>query len=149
MTTQVTEETFEQEVRSSERPLVLEFYAPWCGNCRRIAPTLAVLAAEFAGQVRFVTVNVEEEQALPARFGVTSTPTIVVLAPGGARVTSTVGAQTETVLRSVFELAAGVGANPDTPGPPADVPSWAPADSCALSLADQPARVAEFGDVFE
>lgn len=104
MSVEVTEAAFEEEVGASPVPVVLEFYATWCGDCRRITPTLEALAEEFAPGVRFVKVNADEEPGLVSRFGVASTPTLFVLA-GGERVTSVVGAQPTPVLRAMFETA--------------------------------------------
>jgi thioredoxin len=66
-------------------PVLVDFWAPWCGPCRHVAPLLEELAAELAGQVRVVKVNVDEEPALADRYGVQGIPTLVLFAGGRER----------------------------------------------------------------
>ncbi len=141
MTVEVAEKAFGQEVASSPVPVVLEFFATWCGNCRRVAPVLDRLAVEFAAPVKFVKVNADESPGLVERFGVSSTPTLFVL-DRGQQVAKVVGAQPESVLRDLFELAAGrvEGARSEL--------AWVPADACTLPTADRPTRLAEFDGLF-
>jgi thioredoxin len=161
MAVEVTEATFEQEIRWSPVPVVVEFYATWCGNCRRIAPVLGELAREFAPRVRFVKVNADENPELVSRFGVSSTPTLFVLA-GDDRVTSLVGAQPTPILRALFDVAAGhaqptatgtgCGCGPacgSASGPAIGAATaWVPTEACTLPTADQPMRLAEFEELF-
>ena len=74
--------TFEADVLKSELPVLLDFWAPWCGPCKMIAPILDQLAEEFDGKVKIVKTNVDENQVIPAQFGVRSIPTLVVLKNG-------------------------------------------------------------------
>lgn len=170
MTVEVTEATFAREVVESPVPVVLEFYATWCGNCRRIASQLDALAGEFAEAVRFVRVNADSEPALVARFGVSSTPALFVL-DGERSVASVVGAQPAPVLRSLFVTASsaaparaahgeddggagcgcgtGCAASPVSTVVAAPVASgWVPVDACTLPTADQPMRLARFDELF-
>lgn len=140
MSVRVDDETFADEVVGLQGPTVLEFFAPWCGNCIRIAPVLNSLATEFEGRVRFLTVNVEDSPQLVDRFEVRSTPTIFVL-DGERRLSSVVGAQPESTLRDLFALAADRGVEHAAP-------SWVPAEACTLPTAEQPLRLAEFDDLF-
>jgi thioredoxin len=141
MTVGVSDARFEREVGASTRPVIVEFWATWCGNCRRVAPIVAALGEEFADSVQLVTVNADENPELVARFGVSSTPTFVVL-DRGRTVTTMVGAQPAPVLRGLFETArtgdAGTGGGS----------SWVPGDACTLPTADRPMRVAEFDELF-
>jgi thioredoxin 2 len=78
----VTDANFAREVAQSPLPVLLDMWAPWCGPCRMIAPTIEQLAAELAGRVRVCKLNVDENQQTAARFGVQSIPTLLVLKEG-------------------------------------------------------------------
>jgi thioredoxin 1 len=79
--TSVTDDGFTQDVLESERPVVVEFWAPWCGPCRVMAPIFEELAQAWPG-VRFVKVNTDEEQLTAARYGVLAAPTTLVFRAG-------------------------------------------------------------------
>ena len=78
----ITAANFEQEVLHSRVPVLLDFWAAWCGPCRMIAPTLAEISAQQEGKVKIGKVNVDEEMALAAKFGITSIPTLIVFKNG-------------------------------------------------------------------
>jgi thioredoxin 1 len=78
----VTSETFEQEVLSSDVPVLVDFWAEWCGPCHRVAPVLESIAAERGGQLRIVKLNIDEEQELSMRYGVMSIPTMILFVDG-------------------------------------------------------------------
>ena len=78
----ITAENFESEVLNSGIPVLLDFWATWCGPCRMIAPALAEIAAEQEGKLKVGKVNVDEEMALAAKFGITSIPTLIVFKNG-------------------------------------------------------------------
>lgn len=80
----ITVENFEKEVLESDLPILLDFWAEWCGPCRMIAPLLAEIAEERAGEVRVGKVNVDEQPALASKFGVMSIPTVVLFKNGEA-----------------------------------------------------------------
>jgi thioredoxin 1 len=75
----VTDETFQQEVIDHPLPVLVDFWAPWCGPCRAVAPALEKLAKEFAGQIRIAKVNTDENPMLSQTFRITSIPTIMML----------------------------------------------------------------------
>ncbi len=78
----VTTSSFENEVNQSAQPVVVDFWAPWCGPCRQIGPVLTELAGTYAGKVKVAKVNVDEEPALAQAFGVRGIPTLTVLHKG-------------------------------------------------------------------
>lgn len=77
-----TDATFEADVLRSDVPVLLDFWAPWCGPCRMIAPVLDELAAEFGEQVKVVKINIDENQETPAQYGVRSIPTLLLFKEG-------------------------------------------------------------------
>ena len=81
----ITKSNFEKEVISSEIPVVLDFWATWCGPCRMLSPVLDDLAAEYRDRVRFCKVNVDNEPELSARFGIASIPTLIFFKNGDAQ----------------------------------------------------------------
>lgn len=87
-----TDATFEQDVLKSDVPVLLDFWAPWCGPCRAIGPVLDELAAAKGNSVRIVKMNVDENQEIPAQFGVRSIPFLAII-KNGEVVAQQVGAQ--------------------------------------------------------
>ena len=102
----VTDATFDAEVLKADKPVLVDFWAPWCGPCRQVAPILEELASEHAGKIEIVKVNTDENPRTAAAYGVTSIPTLNVYS-GGELVKSIVGARPKPVL--VRELAAFLG----------------------------------------
>ena len=78
----LTKENFENEVMKSQIPVLVDFWATWCGPCRMIAPVVEEIAKEYDGKIKVGKVNVDEEPGLAGQFGVSSIPTLVVIKGG-------------------------------------------------------------------
>ena len=104
MASAVTESTFEQEVLQSDTPVLVDFWAEWCGPCHAVAPVLDRIVEERAGQLKLVKVNIDEEQALAQRFGISSIPTMILF-KDGEPAASAVGAQPKGALERSLGLA--------------------------------------------
>jgi len=78
----VTGDNFEQEVLKSEIPVVVDFWAEWCGPCKALAPTVDQIAQEYAGKVKVVKLNVQSEAAVASKYGVSSIPTLLMFKGG-------------------------------------------------------------------
>ena len=102
-TTAVKTDTFDTEVLESETPVIVDFWAEWCGPCRAVSPVLEEIAQERSGELRVVKVNIDEEPQLAQRYGVMSIPTIVLF-KAGEPAAAAIGAQPKKMLERSLGL---------------------------------------------
>ena len=103
MANPVTEATFDEEVLQSETPVIVDFWAEWCGPCHAVAPVLDRIVEERAGEVKLVKVNIDEEQGLAAKYGIASIPTMVLF-KDGEPAAAAIGAQPKGMLERSLGL---------------------------------------------
>jgi thioredoxin 1 len=97
----ITKENFEAEVMNSNKPVLIDFWAPWCGPCRMLSPTISEIAEEYGDKVKVCKVNVDEQGELASTFGVMSIPTLVVIKEGKI-VNSAVGVRPKDQIVNMF-----------------------------------------------
>lgn len=101
-TAPVTDSSFKEEVLDSEVPVLVDFWAPWCGPCRMVAPVVDEIAEQYAGQVKVVKLNTDENPNVASQYGIRSIPTLMIF-KGGQRVDMVVGAVPKTTLANTLE----------------------------------------------
>ncbi len=99
---QVTDASFKQEVLESEVPVLVDFWAPWCGPCRMVAPVVEEIAQQYDGQIKVVKLNTDENPNVASQYGIRSIPTLMIF-KGGQRVDMVVGAVPKTTLSNTLE----------------------------------------------
>jgi len=102
----VNDTEFDDVVVNSDVPVVVDFWAPWCGPCKAIAPVLEELAQEYDGKVKVAKVNVDDNPSAASRFGVRGIPTLIAF-KGGEAADQVVGAVGKPKLQAMFERMAG------------------------------------------
>src|SRR5512145_3453428 len=105
MANAITTPEFEAEVLQSETPVIVDFWAEWCGPCHAVSPVLEKIAEERKDELKLVKVNIDEEQGLSLRYGVMSIPTMILF-KGGEPAAAAVGAQPKSSLERSLGLAA-------------------------------------------
>jgi thioredoxin 1 len=98
----VTDQSFEQDVLKAKEPVLVDFWAAWCGPCRMIAPTVEALANEYSGRARIVKMNVDENQATPAQYNIRGIPTLLLFKDGQVR-EQLVGAASRDVIENLLK----------------------------------------------
>jgi thioredoxin 1 len=98
----VTDGKFNEEVLQSDLPVLVDFWAPWCGPCLSIAPAVEELAKEYSGRVKVGKMNVDENPQTPSNFGIRGIPTLILF-KGGKAVNQIVGAMAKAKLKSMIE----------------------------------------------
>ena len=101
---EVTDEQFEQEVLKADLPVMVDFWAEWCGPCKVVSPMVEELAEEYSGKVKFVKVDTEENFNTPDRYGIRSLPTLMIF-KGGEQVDQIFGARPKAELKRSLEKA--------------------------------------------
>jgi thioredoxin 1 len=98
----IESDNFDSEVLKSDTPVLVDFWAPWCGPCKMLTPIIDDLAKEYAGKVKVTKVNVDDNQELAAKFGIRGIPTIMVF-KGGEAVSTLVGMQPKEQLAKALD----------------------------------------------
>lgn len=101
-TIEVNNDDFKAQVLDSDQPVLVDFWAPWCGPCRKMGPVVDQIADELAGRARVVKVDVDQNPTLSAKYGVNSIPTFMVF-KGGDMVQGVVGGQPKKALLEIVE----------------------------------------------
>ena len=98
----ISDDSFEQEVLQSQLPVLVDYWADWCGPCKMIAPSLDEVAQEYAGKIKITKLNIDENQATPPKFGIRGIPTLMIFKNGNVEATK-VGALSKSQLTAFID----------------------------------------------
>jgi thioredoxin 1 len=98
----VTDDTFDQEVLQSEIPVLVDYWAEWCGPCKMIAPILDEIVGDYAGKLKIAKLNIDENSAPPPKFGIRGIPTLMIFKDGDVEATK-VGALSKSQLTAFID----------------------------------------------
>lgn len=101
MAVEITDSNFEELVMKSNKPVLVDFWAEWCGPCKALSPKLDEMSASWAGKVKFVKMDVDSNQQVPSQFGIRGIPTLIVF-KGGKMVDQLVGNQPKDVIEKLL-----------------------------------------------
>ena len=101
---EINEKNFEQEVLKSDIPVLIDFWASWCGPCKMVAPTVAEISEEYAGKVKVGKLNVDDNPLLASKYGVMSIPTLMLF-KGGQVADQLIGAQGNAQINAMIDKA--------------------------------------------
>lgn len=104
MVIELTEKDFDAKIGDNSKPVLVDFWAPWCGPCRSIAPVVEELSGEFSDKMVFCKLNVDDSPSIPGRYGIRSIPTIMIF-KNGQLVNQVTGAVSKGNLQEVIEKA--------------------------------------------
>lgn len=98
----VTDDTFEDEVLKSDLPVIVDYWAPWCGPCKMIAPILEEIANDYEGKIKICKLNIDENEATPPKFNIRGIPTLMIFKGGNVEATK-VGALSKSQLTAFID----------------------------------------------
>ena len=98
----ITDDSFEEQVLQSQTPVLVDYWAEWCGPCKMIAPALDQIAQEYAGRLKIAKLNIDENQATPPKYGIRGIPTLMIFKNGNLEATK-VGALSKTQLAAFID----------------------------------------------
>ncbi|BBO83412.1 thioredoxin [Desulfosarcina ovata] len=110
---EIQESQFDQQVLNQSKPIIIDFWAPWCGPCKAMGPVFGELAAEYAAKMVFAKCNVDENQSIAAKYGIKAIPTLMIF-QGGQVVNSITGMSSRSALETAINSAIA-GEAPKTP----------------------------------
>ena len=101
-TIDLTDDNFQSEVLESDEPVLVDFWAPWCGPCRMIAPLIDELASDYAGKIKAVKLNTDESPSVATEYGIRSIPTVMIF-KGGRKMDTVIGAVPKSTLANTLD----------------------------------------------